>query len=227
MNNPIHIADVCKQLNTTSRTIRYYEEIGLIETQRDNKTAPRKLNDKNVERLKKILFLRKIGLSLDEITILINNDSETSNIIFNKRAEFMAEIANLKNRIRLLEEVMTVAENGGDIYAVQTKMPYSEKHNENCTKADALTTMLLERRFDELTAHFTKPMKERLPVNILTKVWDDTLQPCGEYIGKAYQINEGNIVINYLQFERLGVSVKFVFNDGMLSGLWFDYFKGD
>ena len=67
MQEFITINEVCKMLGTTSRTIRYYEQCGLLRTTRTVKSAPRRLDSESIERLRKILFLRKLGLSLDEI----------------------------------------------------------------------------------------------------------------------------------------------------------------
>ena len=55
-------------LDMTPRTIRYYEERGLVKTVRESKTAQRRLDKDNIERLRNIRFLRMIGLSLDEIS---------------------------------------------------------------------------------------------------------------------------------------------------------------
>ena len=85
------INEVRNTLDMTSRTIRYYEQRGLIKTVRDSKTAPRKLDDDNIERLKKIRFLRRIGLSLDEIAEIIDSDNSTSEMIFRKSMEFKAK----------------------------------------------------------------------------------------------------------------------------------------
>ena len=54
-----NITEVCRELDLTSRTIRYYEQCGLIHTVRESAAAPRKLDSENIERLKKIRFLAR------------------------------------------------------------------------------------------------------------------------------------------------------------------------
>ena len=218
------ISEVCGQLGTTSRTVRYYEQLGLITTVQDGRNTPRRLDEKNIERLRKILFLRRLGLSLKDIGGIIASDSSAAELIRDKRAGIYAEIAELRSRIRLLEEVMAVTENGGDIYAVNPQMPYSDKHAENEAKADKLTQSLLDRNFDCFTAHSSQRMKELLPANILEKIWNDTISPCGRFVKLSKKQVEANTVTQFLQFEKLGLSVRFVFHDGLLSGLWFDYY---
>ena len=68
------ITAVCRLLGITSRTIRYYEQLGLIKTVRKSNTAPRQLDMETIERLRKICFLRKLGMGLDEIAEVINSD---------------------------------------------------------------------------------------------------------------------------------------------------------
>ena len=87
-----YINDVCKMLDTTSRTIRYYEQLGLIKTVRESKTAPRQLDSEMIERLRKILFLRKLGLGLDDIAEVIDSDEKATELIIRKKAAMKAEI---------------------------------------------------------------------------------------------------------------------------------------
>ena len=81
------INEVCKLLDMTSRTIRYYEQCGLIKTVRESKTAPRRLDQINIERLWRIRFLRKLGLALDEISNVIDSDQKAAELIHSKTAE--------------------------------------------------------------------------------------------------------------------------------------------
>ena len=55
------IKEVCKMLDMTPRTIWYYEQRGLVKTVRESKTALRRLDADNIERLRKIRFLRRLG----------------------------------------------------------------------------------------------------------------------------------------------------------------------
>ena len=64
MNEYKSINEVCKMLDITSRTIRYYEELGLISTIRDSKTAPRKLDSNTIVKLKKYAFSDNSDCSL-------------------------------------------------------------------------------------------------------------------------------------------------------------------
>ena len=125
MNDTKHISEVCKLLHTTSRTIRYYEQLGLIRTSRETPTAPRRLDSENMEKLRKILFLRQIGLTLDEISEIVRSGADAAEVLRSKEKEIFAEIAALKQRIRLLERVTKAAETGGDIYALEMEQCFT------------------------------------------------------------------------------------------------------
>lgn len=60
------IGDVVKRLGVSPRTIRYYEEIGLIRAERSN-GGFRIFSDPQIEKLKTILVLKEVGMSLEEI----------------------------------------------------------------------------------------------------------------------------------------------------------------
>jgi DNA-binding transcriptional MerR regulator len=70
---PLRIGDVAGLVGTTPRTIRYYEEIGLLEpTEGRVAGSHRTYTQHDVERLREILRLRDLlGVSLDELKDLV------------------------------------------------------------------------------------------------------------------------------------------------------------
>ena len=69
----MRIGDVARQAGTTPRTIRYYEEIGLLEASGERPSgAHREYTEADVERLREILRFRDLlGVSLDELRDLM------------------------------------------------------------------------------------------------------------------------------------------------------------
>lgn len=63
----VQIGDLAKQLGITTRTIRYYEEIGLMGKSERLSGGTRKYNNDDILRLKFILKLKELGISLKEI----------------------------------------------------------------------------------------------------------------------------------------------------------------
>ena len=69
----LRIGEVAELTGTTPRTIRYYEEIGLLPAAADRQLGKRRHYDEaDVERLREIVRLRDLlGLSLDELRSLV------------------------------------------------------------------------------------------------------------------------------------------------------------
>jgi MerR family transcriptional regulator, repressor of the yfmOP operon len=73
----LRIGDVATMTGTTPRTIRYYEEIGLLETGAREAGKHRTYTDADVERLRELLRLKQLlNVSLEELKVLA--DAETA-----------------------------------------------------------------------------------------------------------------------------------------------------
>ena len=70
---PVQIGEVAKKLGITTRTIRYYEEIGLMGPPERLGGGTRMYNRADILRLKFILKLKEIGITLKEMQDLAAN----------------------------------------------------------------------------------------------------------------------------------------------------------
>lgn len=62
------IGEISKLTNLTTRTIRYYEELGLLGTRNNRSQGQlRSFDNDDIDRLKKIQMLKDLGLTLEEI----------------------------------------------------------------------------------------------------------------------------------------------------------------
>ena len=81
---PIQIGALAKELGITTRTIRYYEEIGLMGNADRREGSTRTFDKDDVLRLKFILKIKGLGISLKEIQELSDifdiNDQNFSTI---------------------------------------------------------------------------------------------------------------------------------------------------
>ncbi|QVK17524.1 effector binding domain-containing protein [Mycoplasmatota bacterium] len=80
------ISTICETYNITSRTLRYYEEIGLITSIRKGDGNYRCYDEEMISRIEQILLMRRLSLSVKEIQSILttNNINETLNIFMNK-----------------------------------------------------------------------------------------------------------------------------------------------
>ena len=73
---PLRIGEVAELLGTTPRTIRYYEEIGLLPGADRAQGKHRCYTEADVERLREIMRLRDLlGLSLEEVSALLEAET--------------------------------------------------------------------------------------------------------------------------------------------------------
>jgi DNA-binding transcriptional MerR regulator len=97
------IGDVATTVGTTTRTIRYYEEIGLLPGAEDRPSGRhRAYTDADVDRLREVLRLKDVlGVSLDELRELVAAEDA--------RAELREEFRRTEDpagRERLLREAL-------------------------------------------------------------------------------------------------------------------------
>lgn len=94
------MAEVCTLFDLTQRSVRFYEEWGLIVTIRDGKN--RRLFDAAARaRLAFIAVLRRAGVSLVDIQTVLDQDAKGAT------TQAVAAIAQLRERRALLQEQMT------------------------------------------------------------------------------------------------------------------------
>lgn len=93
----IKIGDFSKMFNVSINKVRFYEEKGLITPAYiDRYTGYRYFDDDNIRQMSKILFLKTLGLSLDEIK------SYSDSSINDKIKEYENKILKLKENIKEL-----------------------------------------------------------------------------------------------------------------------------
>ena len=98
----IRIGEVAERVGITPRTIRYYEEIGLLPGAERQKGSHRAYDDGDVERLLELTRLRDLlNLSLDELKQLVEAEEARAAI----RRRFHATESDAE-RLRLVEAAL-------------------------------------------------------------------------------------------------------------------------
>lgn len=96
----IKIGEFAKLFDVTVKTVRYYEEVGLLmPAYVDIYTGYRYFNEENIDRMNEILSLKDLGFSLDEIKKF--SDEE----IKNKIKDYNEKIKDLKRKLTTLKEL--------------------------------------------------------------------------------------------------------------------------
>lgn len=93
-DKPVQIGELAKKLGITTRTIRYYEEIGLMGSAERLGGGARMYSRADVLRLKFILKMKELGLSLKEMQELAEN-FDTHNQSFDTITPKLLDILDL------------------------------------------------------------------------------------------------------------------------------------
>lgn len=101
-NEALRIGDVAKLAGTTPRTIRYYEELGLLPRAPERPSGGHRLySAEEVERLREVIRLKELlGVSLQELKDLLAAEEARAAV----RAELRREDVAPARRRELLEE---------------------------------------------------------------------------------------------------------------------------
>ena len=104
------INDVEKQLNIPKATIRFYEKEGLLNPKR-NENSYREYDQEDIELLKKIIVLRKIGIPVDDIKLLLNNDLSLQNALTKNIHSLHEQIKEIEGALKVCEFMQNKEEN--------------------------------------------------------------------------------------------------------------------
>ncbi|WP_254654265.1 MerR family transcriptional regulator [Enterococcus faecalis] len=103
----ISITELAKLFKTTVRTIRYYEEIGLIEQGTRIKGKRYYHQQRIVERMNNIFFLKSLKLKLSDIELTLNNPFFIKPLIINIRLGLVRiEIDHLNKEVIKLKRYL-------------------------------------------------------------------------------------------------------------------------
>ena len=110
------IGEVCKLLGTTSRTLRFYEEKGIISSTSVPFQSRRQYTKEQIDHIRNVLVLRTLGISVKAIKALQDNKIDLRDAVLSKRAEIAAAMDAKRKELVLLNEALTVIESGDDIF---------------------------------------------------------------------------------------------------------------
>jgi DNA-binding transcriptional MerR regulator len=100
----LRIGDVARLLGTTPRTIRYYEEVGLLSEAPARPSGRHRLySGTEVERLREVMRLKELlGVSLEELKTLLAAEEARAEV----RAQLRREDVDPRRRRELLSEAL-------------------------------------------------------------------------------------------------------------------------
>ncbi|MEV7867109.1 MerR family transcriptional regulator [Streptomyces sp. NPDC088124] len=138
------IQDIAKKAGTTSRTLRHYGELGLLEPSRTGVNGYRYYDQEALVRLQRILLLRGLGLGLPDIARILDGQQDTA--------------AALRGHLGLLEQERERI--GRLIASVRTTLHKTES-GEELMAEEVLDGFAHTRYEQEVTERWGRPAYEK------------------------------------------------------------------
>ena len=102
------VNEVAKLAGISVRTLRYYDQVGLLSPKRSVDCEYREYNDADLKRLLQILFLKELEFSLKEIQEILQSTDEQDVFFMKQRALLVEKKNRLEVIIQSLDEMTQV-----------------------------------------------------------------------------------------------------------------------
>ncbi|EJO5348844.1 methyltransferase domain-containing protein [Clostridium botulinum] len=114
--------EFAKKAGVTLRTLRYYDKIGLLVPSRHNELGHRLYSKKDFGKLQKILTLKFIGLSLEDIANIMKYDLNHKD--FKKSLEIQKEI--MKEKIKHIQSIIKAIDEAAHTIDLNKEMDWDK-----------------------------------------------------------------------------------------------------
>ena len=220
------ITEVCRMLGTTSRTLRFYEEKGIIQSTTVGISSRRHYTEEQVSLIKNVLVLRTLGLSVKAIAELQNSGTDLKEAVLSKRAEIYASIESRAREINLLNEALSALESGKNIFNEDWQLS-SAMNAEEKEIARLCTDAILNGDDNVLYEHLSSRLAQYMPKDVYCVVRKDTLAPLGDFVSIEKTVADdrfSNKLYCFVRYTKLGLKITYVFHGGKIDGLWLGYY---
>lgn len=202
-----------KLAGVSTRTLRYYDEIGILKPARINSSGYRIYGQAEVDRLQQILFYRELGVSLESIKDIVTAPSFDSAKALREHREKLLErreqldllIANVDKTIAVTEGRINMSnkekfegfkkkmiEDNEKQYGKEIREKYGK---ETVEKSNAKVMNMTQEQYDKVTA-----LEEQLHV-ILAEAFK-TGDPAGELAQKAADLHKQWLTYYWSEYSK-------------------------
>lgn len=169
MGNLVKIREISVRYNVSARTLRYYEDMGLIESIRNDDYAYRLYDESAIKRLEQILILRRLNISIKDIKrIFSTTGSEVVLDVLEKKVGSIDEEVSLLHELKkivleFIEQIKNLDfEKDTDVKLLYEKAADIETH---ITNTDYNGNSAAERFFE-----VTEKLNDKVPDIIIVRI---------------------------------------------------------
>ncbi|WII37590.1 MerR family transcriptional regulator [Paenibacillus thiaminolyticus] len=198
----VTISEVSRLYRVTTRTLRYYEQLGLIKSSKVEGYAYRTYNQPAIQRLQQIIILRKLNIPLKQIaSILENEDVATAVDIFKERVkEVSGRIESLTTIKEIIIKLIEGLENSHQLDINQNIL----NDEAILREVGSLSLTYLDLKEDKSMKDLNKASEK---LQILENVRVIHVPPCtvasSHYIGENPEEYAGEQLAQFLQKSQL------------------------
>jgi len=197
----------------STRTLRYYDEVGILKPARINSSGYRIYGAKEVDRLQQILFYRELGIGLDSIKEIVTAPSfdgaaalkEHHEKLLEKRQQLDALIENVEKTIALTEGRINMSDKEKFKGFKQKMVEENEKKygkeirekygKDTVEKSNAKLMNMTQEQYDEVT-------KLSEDVNKTLAEAFKTGDPAGELAQKAAELHKKWLTYYWSEYSK-------------------------
>ncbi|HWO95666.1 MAG TPA: MerR family transcriptional regulator [Bacillus sp. (in: firmicutes)] len=202
-----------KMAGVSTRTLRYYDEIGILKPARINSSGYRIYGQAEVDRLQQILFYRELGVSLESIKKIVTSPSfdaaqalkEHREKLLAKREQLDTLIANLDKTIAAKEGRMTMT-NKEKFEGFKRKMieenekkygeEIREKYGSDAVEQSNAKLMNMTQEDYEKVTNLEKQLKETLAQAF------ETGDPASDIAQKAAELHKQWLTFYWAEYSK-------------------------
>lgn len=198
----VTISEVSKSFNVSTRTLRYYEEIGLLRSSKKDGYAYRVYDEKAILRLQQIVILRKLQIPLKQIAnILEDEDVAIAINVFRKNVN---ELSDRIDSLSIIKEILN------SLIEQLEKKQYI-KENLDLLSNDSILSVIDSLPLENLNFKEERSMEDLSKATKKLEALKDVriihLPPCtvaaSHYIGENPEDNAGAILEKFLKESNL------------------------
>ena len=155
----VKIVDLAKQLGLSSRTLRYYEQVGLISSVRPQFETFRYYDEAAVERLRQIMILRKMQIPVRDIIRIYESAEITSvvKVFTNKIEEIDGEITALSELKSIINAFLQKMAASGIKKISALPLLYEEMEKQIALMEEE--QVVTHKELDEIHERLTRPIE--------------------------------------------------------------------
>ncbi|MET1086433.1 MAG: TipAS antibiotic-recognition domain-containing protein [Arthrobacter sp.] len=111
------IQDVARMAGTTSRTLRHYDDVGLLKPSRVGSNGYRYYDATALLQLQRILLLRELGLALPAIAEVFNHEADAVRALSRHLDWLRQEQERLARQVLSVQQTIETVKGGGELMA--------------------------------------------------------------------------------------------------------------